>query len=88
MVYEYAKYKISNISDPSGTKKGHRYPILFLEGAFGNGLDPLCSFLCVPSLVLFWFFLNKNPINYNWVSGKKERERKVVNEENPLTGDF
>lgn len=56
MVYEYAKYKISNISDPSGTKKGHRYPILFLEGAFGNGLDPLCSFLCVLSLVLFWFF--------------------------------
>ena len=56
MVYGYAKYKISKISDPSGKRKGTDCPIWFLGGTFGNGLDPLLYALFYVFLVLFWFF--------------------------------
>lgn len=54
MVYGYGKYKIP---DPSGEKEGDGYPIWFLGRTFGNGLDPLSSFLCVLSSIdVLWFF--------------------------------
>jgi len=43
-----------------------------LEGTFGNGLDPLCSFLCVLSSIFYSFKQESNKLELSeWKKGER-----------------